>query len=123
MLLDRGCLWNTFVMVGRVDAFLESIRSAAPRLYETFQKAIPQDETEPSTEAMAAVYDRMETADFSKRILSAGAEKLSVLSLGDVGWDDLGDPGRVSAMMSQALERKPAGFVRAADVASAAVTG
>jgi len=32
MLLDRGCLWNTFVMVGRVDTFLELIRSAAPRL-------------------------------------------------------------------------------------------
>jgi len=72
---------------------------------------------------MAAVYDRMETADFSKRVLSEAAEKLSVLSLGDVGWGDLGDPGRVSALMSQATGRKPAGFVSAADVVSAAVAG
>jgi hypothetical protein len=33
---------------------------------------------------MAAVYDRMEAADFSKRVLSEGAEKPSVLSLGDI---------------------------------------
>ncbi len=128
-LLDRGCLWNTFVMVGRIDGFLELVRSAAPRLYEIFRTAIARDETEPSTEAIAAVYDRMETADFSKRILSEGAEKLSVLSLGDIGWDDLGDPGRVTALMSQAPGmsrapgRKPAGSVTAPDVASAPVAG
>lgn len=122
-LLDRGCLWNTFVMVGRVDAFLELIRSAALRPYETFQTALARDETEPSPEAMTAIYDRMVTADFSKRVLSEVAEKLSVLSLGDIGWDDLGDPDRVSAMMSQSAGRKPAGFVRAPEVDSDAVAG
>lgn len=110
-------------MIGRVDAFLDLIRTAAPRLYETFRTAVARDGTEPSTEAMAAVYDRMETADFSKRVLSEAAEKLSVLSLGDLGWDDLGDPGRVSAMMSRALGRKPAGFVAAPGAASHAIAG
>lgn len=122
MLLNRGCLWNTFVMVGRVDTFLQLIRSAAPRLYETFQKAIPRDETELNA-AMAGVYERIETADFSKQVLSAAAEQLSVLSLGNVGWDDLGDPERVSAMMSQVLERKPTGFVVALRMASDGVAG
>src|SRR4029077_9281335 len=32
-LLDRGCLWNTFVMVGRVCAFLDLIKTAAPEVY------------------------------------------------------------------------------------------
>ena len=36
-LLDRGCLWNTFVMVGCAGAFLGMIRNASPALYRAFE--------------------------------------------------------------------------------------
>jgi len=115
-LMDQGCLWNTFVMVGRADAFLELIQSAEPRLYETFQTAVVQSRADMNPEFMRAVYGQIETADFSKRVLSGTTERLAVLSLGDIGWDDLGDPRRVSAMLPQIGLRKPAGQALASEV-------
>jgi mannose-1-phosphate guanylyltransferase len=35
-LMDRSCLWNSFVMVGRVDALLRMTRAAMPELYAAF---------------------------------------------------------------------------------------
>lgn len=122
-LLERGCLWNTFVMAGRVDAFLELIRSGAPRLYEIFQTAVARDKAELDPEAIADIYDRIVTADFSKQVLSASPEKLSVLNLGEVGWNDLGDPDRVGAVMSRAAGRKPAGLAASADMSATAAAG
>ena len=36
-LMRRGCLWNSFVMVGAVGAFIEMIRHALPDLLESFE--------------------------------------------------------------------------------------
>lgn len=108
-LLDLGCLWNTFVMVGRAHSCLELIQSAAPSLYGTFQTALVQSNGDSNPDLMRAVYERIETTDFSKRVLSRATERLAVLNLGDLGWDDLGDPGRVTGLLSQHLAtiRKP----------------
>jgi mannose-1-phosphate guanylyltransferase len=38
-LLRKNCLWNTFVMVGQVGAFLEMARTAAPRLLQMLESA------------------------------------------------------------------------------------
>lgn len=35
-LMDRGCLWNSFVMVGCVDALLKMTEQASPEIYELF---------------------------------------------------------------------------------------
>ncbi|MEO8034131.1 MAG: sugar phosphate nucleotidyltransferase [Acidobacteriota bacterium] len=123
-LLEQGCLWNTFVMVGRVHSFLELIQSAACSLYETFQAAVEQHKGEANPELMQAIYAQIGTADFSRVVLSQTTEKLAVLSLGDVGWDDLGHPDRVSAVRAQMSPRKPASQALISEVAvSAAVAG
>jgi mannose-1-phosphate guanylyltransferase len=100
-LLSRGCLWNTFVMVGRAQAFLELIQSVEPDLYETFQRAIEYGRADMNAELMEGVYDRIETGDFSKRVLARNTDRLAVLNLGDIGWDDLGEPRRVNSLLSQ----------------------
>jgi mannose-1-phosphate guanylyltransferase len=84
-LLDRGCLWNTFVMAGRVQAFMEMIESAAPNVYKTFE----------SMEAPNAFYDGLANGDFSREVLAVSTANLAVMCPGDVGWSDLGDPSRV----------------------------
>jgi mannose-1-phosphate guanylyltransferase len=35
-LMERGCLWNSFVMIGHVTTFLEMIRRAVPYIYYRF---------------------------------------------------------------------------------------
>lgn len=100
-LLDRGCVWNTFVMVGRTQAFLDMVRSGAPELYQAFEPMRDRCSPETDEEVMRAVYEGIETADFSQSILSANPERLRVLCLGDVGWSDLGEPGRVMGVLAE----------------------
>ena len=73
-LLKRGCVWNTFVMVGRVQAFLETIASAAPGLHSLFASVEPGGEEE----AIEALYQTIGTVDFSMKVLSSSADRLAV---------------------------------------------
>lgn len=93
-LLRDGSLWNTFVMVGRVSAFLEMGRATVPALLEvldSWQVTMPSGETR----IPDAVYNRIASTDFSRQVLSAATDRLLALRLADVDWSDLGDPYRV----------------------------
>ena len=100
-LLERGCLWNTFVMVGRARAFLALIQQTAPGLYDVFASLLLRTHSGAAAEALAEVYSRIAAADFSGQVLAAQPERLTVLPLGDVGWSDLGDPQRVVSTLAQ----------------------
>ena len=98
-LLDRGCLWNTFVMVGRASAFLKMIQQAAPNIYRDFESIGGLSSLEMEAALMQPLYDRLPVADFSRLVLSVSTERLCVASLGDIGWSDLGDPHRLIATL------------------------
>jgi mannose-1-phosphate guanylyltransferase len=102
-LLDRGCIWNTFVMVGRASAFLNLIESGAPEVFEAFRtvwdKAWPKDQAS----IMQMLYENLPTVDLSKSI-SAVPESLGVFCLGDVGWSDVGDPRRLLEVLAHSGE-------------------
>ena len=95
-LFKRGCLWNTFIMVGRVSAFLELIASAMPHLFQTFSTA-----ARTGARDIAQIYDRIEPADFSSQVLSRSISRISVATLRNAGWSDLGDPQRAKAALSE----------------------
>ena len=104
-LMDRHCLCNTFVMVGRVTAFLEMIQQAAPGIYRDFEAILSPFDPGAETEAMRATYKSMPVADFSRQVLSVSAGKLAVATLGDIGWSDLGDPRRlVTTLFESGME-------------------
>jgi mannose-1-phosphate guanylyltransferase len=106
-LLDRGCLWNTFVMVGRASAFLRIIQQTAPIVYRDFESILTLIGPEMEADLMRPIYDRLPVADFSRLVLSASTERLCVASLGDVGWSDLGDPQRlVTALFAAGMENR-----------------
>jgi mannose-1-phosphate guanylyltransferase len=94
-LLVEGCLWNTFVMVGRASAFLEMIRQAVPDLYRSFKAALAVPDASREAVVMQSIYDKLSGADFSSEVLSVSTKHLTVTSLGDIGWSDLGDPHRL----------------------------
>ena len=95
----RGCLWNTFVMVGRASAFVEMIQRAVPNMYRTFETILTLPNPELEAEMMQSVYEKLPIADFSREVLSVSAGMLAVARLGDVGWSDLGDPRRLMATL------------------------
>ena len=95
-LMERGCLWNSFVMVGCVEALLRMTRTALPELYEDFAALAPRFETA----ALAQLYSRIEDTNFSHEVLARRPEDLAVMRVGDVGWSDLGEPSRVLATLA-----------------------
>ena len=107
-LFEQGSLWNTFVMVGRVDAFLKIIESAAPDWYDALSEvtSLSSGDSKQEVRAAARWYADLAPADFSNRAVSANIERFAVLRLGDTGWSDLGDPDRLLAL-APTLERKP----------------
>ncbi|HKQ51522.1 MAG TPA: sugar phosphate nucleotidyltransferase [Pyrinomonadaceae bacterium] len=100
-LQERGCLWNSFVMVARVSAFLGMIRRAVPDLYHAFAAARTILGTDGEDSAVRSLYHQIPESNFSREVLAASPNDLAVLPVSNVGWSDWGDPGRVLSTLAQ----------------------
>jgi mannose-1-phosphate guanylyltransferase len=100
-LMERGCLWNSFVMVGSVDALLKMTRAAMPQTYASFADIASTFETAGEHKALAALYSHIEDSNFSHDVLAVRPEDLMVMRVGDVGWSDLGEPNRVLSALAR----------------------
>jgi mannose-1-phosphate guanylyltransferase len=100
-LMERGCLWNSFVMVGCVDALLKMTRAAMPEMYAAFATVTPTFETASEHQALAALYSHIEDSNFSHQVLAVRPGDLMVMRVGDVGWSDLGEPNRVLSALAR----------------------
>lgn len=100
-LMARGCLWNSFVMVGRIDALLKMTRAALPEMYAAFDAITPALETANEQQALAELYSQVEDSNFSHQVLAMRPEDLMVMRVGDVGWSDLGEPNRVLSTLAR----------------------
>ena len=100
-LMDQGCLWNSFVMVGRVDALLKMTRTALPEMVSQFTSIMPTFEAPAEREGLYELYSKIQVSNFSHEVLSTRSEDLAVMRVGDVGWSDLGEPARVLATLAQ----------------------
>jgi len=98
-LFRKGCLWNTFVMVGRVRAFLAMIKTALPALLRRLEADDATQNGSLGTRIPDFVYDEIGPTDFSRQVLTPSTGRLLALRLGDVQWSDLGDPDRVVATL------------------------
>ncbi len=101
-LQERGCLWNSFVMVGRVSAFLKMIGHAAPELFDLFNSIVPALDTPEEERSVVELYSQLGDINFSHRVLAARPRSLAVLRVGGLTWSDLGRPQRVLSMMADA---------------------
>ena len=100
-LMGQGCLWNSFVTVGRVDALLKMTRTALPEMVSQFASIMPTFETLAERKALHELYSEIQESNFSHEVLAARSEDLTVMRVGDVGWSDLGEPARVLAALAQ----------------------
>jgi mannose-1-phosphate guanylyltransferase len=115
LLVERGALWNTFVMVGKVLAFLEMICSAMPGIVQTFQRALPLHARDEELRIADSLYAGIPITDFSRQVLAMETPRLIVQRLGPVTWNDLGDCNRaVDTLLSHELEARWASNWRAA---------
>lgn len=94
-LLSNGGLWNSFVMIGKVEAFIAMFAAHQPKMLRMFQAAATQFGKATETAVIRAIYTWIGETNFSSDVLERSAEELRVLRVANVGWSDLGEPARV----------------------------
>jgi mannose-1-phosphate guanylyltransferase len=100
-LMERGCLWNSFVMVGYVHSFLSLFRHALPGLLNAFEAIRRSLFTAHERAAMRDLYSGIRSSNFSQDVLSTQANCVAVLRATGLGWSDLGEPGRVLSVLDR----------------------
>ena len=78
------------------------IRSRELKLCEAFEFAHAQPERDVF---MHALYENLPVSDLSSQVWAASPERLGVVCLGEVGWSDLGNPGRLIDVLSRNGEK------------------
>jgi mannose-1-phosphate guanylyltransferase len=100
-LFQHGALWNSFVMVGWVEAFLALTKRSAPELSSAFEPLGAAIGSPQEDRVAADVYARLAAAPvgFSERVLAPTTKGLATLRIKGVEWSDWGHPQRVIATM------------------------
>ena len=99
VLMKNGCLWNSFVMVGKIAAFLALIRRALPRLMDVFESIQPTLFTAREDTALREIYANIPSASFSDKVLSKHPCALAMVRSRNLGWSDLGEASRVLSVL------------------------
>lgn len=94
-LMSGGCLWNSFVMVGRVTAFIEMFREHLPEMFRMFAVSARLFGTPQEAAVIRSIYSWIAETNYSSEVLEKSAAKLLVMRVGQVGWSDWGEPHRV----------------------------
>lgn len=94
-LMTKGCLWNSFVMVGKVGTFLALFEKHLPAIYRMFAASSISFGTAAEKATVRSLYAWISETNFSSEVLEKAAGELYVLRVADVVWSDWGEPQRV----------------------------
>jgi mannose-1-phosphate guanylyltransferase len=100
-LMKIGCLWNSFVMVGRIDTFIDLTQRALPTLMSAFESIRPALFTAREGAAVNDLYTHIPLISFSDQVLSTHPYELAMVCTTSLGWSDLGEAARVLALMKR----------------------
>jgi hypothetical protein len=100
-LFERRSLWNSFVMVAGLPAWLALVRYAAPSLDAAFAGIGALLGTPAERVAVRALYARLPASSFSTDVLAARPPNLAVLPVVGVDWCDWSQPARVLSTLAR----------------------
>ena len=95
-LISKGALWNTFVLVGATETFLKYFQVFTPNIYEPLAHIKSFYDTSFEEPKLKAVYNKLDTINFSSAILEKIPNNLYVMEVPDVYWSDWGEEQRIS---------------------------
>jgi mannose-1-phosphate guanylyltransferase len=103
-LLNRGALWNMFILAASGRALLKVFQQTLASEVKAMDSALGVNGSEHTDSmALAALYRGLPTVDFSHEVLERHASVLRVVPVPHCGWSDLGTPERVA----ETLRRLP----------------
>jgi mannose-1-phosphate guanylyltransferase len=94
LLYRAGALWNTFVMTGKAQAFWALARQHVEPVCQLLEGYLFAGPRSLAPDRLAAIYESMPIADFSRDVLRA-ARGLGVVTMEGAGWSDCGTPARL----------------------------
>jgi mannose-1-phosphate guanylyltransferase len=106
-LLSSGALWNSFIFAANGAWVLGLLRQRIASSVEDIATALARDDR---SHALAQVYERLDSVDFSRAIMQGAEKSLRVIAAPQCGWTDLGTPKRVADTLRRLdrLSSKPA---------------
>ncbi len=93
--LERGGVWNSFLIAAQARALLELFHRRTPRLVAAFAETLAGPG--PRSARLDRLYRRLDASDFSRDLLQGSERYLRLRVVPDCGWTDLGTPERVAA--------------------------
>jgi mannose-1-phosphate guanylyltransferase len=96
-LLDKGALWNTFVLVASARHLWRLGNKHLPEQSQALEICVREHSVQ-EHDLVEEIYGTMPAGDFSRDVLEH-ADGLEVVSLPECGWSDWGTPERVLASL------------------------
>jgi len=105
MMMRKGGLWNTLVLVVTCQTLLQSIERSIPELYRSFEPIQDAIGTPDEQQVIARAYQKLPSHNFSKGVLEIlsfeNRQNLRVLPVRGVTWTDWGTSDRLSKTLRQ----------------------
>jgi mannose-1-phosphate guanylyltransferase len=106
-LMSEGALWNTLVLVAKVETLWKAGWLCVPDMMERFEQLRRSIGTPAEGTTLQNIYRDMPSRNFSRQVLQSLADQLGVIELDDVMWSDWGRPERIVETL-QLLGKTPA---------------
>jgi mannose-1-phosphate guanylyltransferase len=119
-LFKGGGLWNTMVIVARLDALMTKFQQHLPRLTRVFEEARRLPDASRNA-FLAERYPSLPRADFSRDLIAPSTGLQFHVWPASMGWSDLGTPERLHAWLNRQKECRPRPCARPADAGVSAV--
>jgi mannose-1-phosphate guanylyltransferase len=95
-LVEKGCLVNTFVLIGKSKTFLYHANRNMPDLFKAFAPIRSMIGTPFEKIMINRIYKYLPSHNFSKCVLENISRSLAVMEVNDVYWSDWGEEYRVN---------------------------
>jgi mannose-1-phosphate guanylyltransferase len=104
-LISQGALWNTMVMVFRVETFLDLLRLSVPGVHASFQRISRALDTPYEVSTVETVYEDLQPLDFCKDLIQPfdvySRNQFSVIPMRGVFWSDWGCAIRIVSVLKK----------------------
>lgn len=97
-LLQKGAVVNTFVMVASAFELADLCAQWMPDWWDAL--------TSTRADAVERAYTDLPDVNFSRAVLENAVDNLHLMSLGQVGWSDIGTPDRLNRSLGLAVAAK-----------------
>jgi mannose-1-phosphate guanylyltransferase len=95
-LMERGGVWNSFLLVAKGPALKALYLRRRPSLLHALAFAPRRADGSLDPAALARLYASIPSADFSRELLQGSEERLRLVTVPFCGWSDLGTPDRLA---------------------------